>query len=77
MKQRALTVPEIMLVAGTRGALGFGLGLLVADKLDRSARTSIGWALVMIGALSTVPLLIDIFGKPEIVNTLLPGEGQR
>ncbi len=66
MKQRALTTPEIMLIAGTRGALGFGLGLLVADKLERHARTGVGWALVAVGALSTIPLLLDIFGKPEI-----------
>jgi hypothetical protein len=68
MKQRALTTPEIMLIAGTRGALGFGLGLLVADKLERHARTVVGWTLVTVGALSTVPLLLDIFGKPAIVD---------
>jgi hypothetical protein len=29
MKQRTLTMPEIMLIAGTRIALGVGIGLLM------------------------------------------------
>ncbi len=33
MKERTLTIPEIMLIAGTRMALGVGIGLLLADKL--------------------------------------------
>jgi hypothetical protein len=28
MRERGLTIPEIMLIGGTRVALGFGLGLL-------------------------------------------------
>jgi hypothetical protein len=31
MKERGLTIPEIMLVGGTRVAVGVGLGLLIAD----------------------------------------------
>jgi len=35
MQQRGLTIPELILIAGTRVALGAGLGMLIGDKLDR------------------------------------------
>jgi hypothetical protein len=46
MQERSLTIPELILIAGTRVALGAGLGLLVGDKLSRDVRESAGWALV-------------------------------
>lgn len=58
MTKRNLTIPDLILIAGTRVALGAGLGLLLADKLSRDARQGAGWALLAIGALSTVPIAI-------------------
>jgi hypothetical protein len=55
-----------MLIAGTRVALGVGLGLLIADKLSHDARMSAGLALLSVGALSTVPLALNVLGKPQI-----------
>ena len=63
MKETSLTLPEIMLLIGTRVALGVGLGLLIAPKLHRDARTGAGWALVGVGALTTIPLAMDVLGK--------------
>jgi hypothetical protein len=57
MKTRLLTLPEIGMIAGTRMALGAGLGLLIGSRLDENARRGAGWALVAIGAVSTIPLL--------------------
>jgi hypothetical protein len=68
VKERVLTIPEIVLIGGTRVALGVGLGFLIADKLSRDARKGAGWALLAIGALSTVPLALDILGKPAIAG---------
>ena len=51
MTERGMTIPEIMLIAGTRVALGAGLGLLIADGLSRDSRKGAGWALLAIGAL--------------------------
>ena len=68
MKEKALTMPEIMLIGGTRVALGVGLGLLIADKLSRDERKGAGWALLAVGVVSTVPLVIDVLGKPEIAR---------
>jgi hypothetical protein len=65
-RERVLTIPDIILIAGTRVALGVGLGLLIADKLSRDARKSAGWALLSVGAFSTVPLVMNVLGKPQI-----------
>ncbi|MDQ2947101.1 MAG: hypothetical protein M3Y27_14360 [Acidobacteriota bacterium] len=68
MTERSLTIPEIMLIAGTRIALGAGLGLLLADKLNRDARKGAGWALLAVGALSSIPIVIGVLGKSEIAE---------
>jgi hypothetical protein len=63
MKNLEVTLPEIGLIAGTRGMLGAGVGLLMADKIDDNRRKAIGWTLFIIGALSTIPLAIEVLGK--------------
>lgn len=67
-KERALTatelrLPELALLAGTRAMLGAGVGLLLADKLSEDKRNGIGWALVAIGALTTIPLAMIVFRR--------------
>lgn len=66
MKKRSLTIPEIILIAGTRVALGAGLGLLISDKLSRDARKGAGWALLAVGALSSIPIFMDVLNKPPL-----------
>jgi hypothetical protein len=63
MKKTELSLPEVALIAGTRGMLGAGVGLLLADKLKEDHRRAIGWALFIVGAVSTVPLVIDVLSK--------------
>ena len=63
MREAPIPLPELALIAGTRFALGAGLGLLLADRLEPGPRRAIGWTLVAIGAISTVPLAIDVLGK--------------
>ena len=58
-----LRLPELALLAGTRGMLGAGLGLLLADRLSEDKRKSIGWTLMAIGVLSTIPLAAIVFGR--------------
>ena len=65
MKERGLTLPEIMLIGGTRAALGAGIGLLLADKLNDNQRRGAGWALLAVGALSTIPIVINVLGKED------------
>ncbi len=63
MKTAELTMPEIALIAGTRGVLGAGLGLLLVDRLNEDQRKAAGWAMFLIGAISTIPLVLDVFCK--------------
>ena len=63
MKEMKLTLPELALIAGTRGELGAGVALLVADRLSAEQRRSIGWTLFLVGAISTVPLAMEVLGK--------------
>jgi hypothetical protein len=58
-----LTFPELALIAGTRGMLGAGIALLLVDRLTEEQRKAIGWTLFIAGALSTVPLVLNVFGK--------------
>jgi hypothetical protein len=51
MKKAALTLPEIMLIAGTRATGRVGIGLLLADIIKEDKRKKIGWSLFLIGVL--------------------------
>jgi hypothetical protein len=55
-----LTLPEIGLIAMTRGALGVGIGLLLSNALEKDERRSAGLALFAVGALTTVPILMRL-----------------
>ena len=66
MTAKALTIPEIGLMLGTRVALGVGIGLLLSGKLRGDRRKGAGWALVAIGALTTVPIVMNVIGKPPV-----------
>jgi len=63
MKERSLTIPEIGMIAGTRAALGIGVGLLFAGKLNDSKRQGAGWALLAVGLLTTIPIIMTVFGR--------------
>ena len=63
MKERSLTIPEIIMIGGTRVALGLGAGLIIADKLNDSKRKGAGWALFAVGVLTTIPILLNVFGQ--------------
>ncbi|EYS86151.1 hypothetical protein CF68_06850 [Cupriavidus sp. SK-4] len=63
MKQVSLTIPEIGLIAGTRAAGAAGLALLLSNQLNPEQRRAIGWTLLAVGVISTVPLVAQVFGK--------------
>jgi len=58
-------MPEVLLIAGTRVALGIGVGLLISEKLDRDMRRGAGVALFAVGALTTIPLVMRVLGSRE------------
>lgn len=66
MKAKTLTIPEIILIAGTRVALGVGIGLLLSGRLSRDQRKAAGWSLFAFGALSSVPLAMEVMQKGPV-----------
>jgi hypothetical protein len=69
MKQATLTIPEIGIIAATRGMAGAGAGLLLADRLPPEKRKSLGIRLLLVGALTTLPLVFDVIRKTKRCKT--------
>ncbi len=65
MMKVSLPLPVIIAIAATRVVLGVGGGLLLANQIRKRARKTLGWTLFTIGALSTIPLALDIAGRCE------------
>lgn len=61
MNHASLSVPEIAVIGATRGMLGAGLALLLADRLSDEQRRAVGWTLFAIGAVSSVPIAFGIW----------------
>jgi hypothetical protein len=50
-------------VVGTRAALAFGFGLLVANRIPKSRRQVIALSLIGIGAATTIPAAKSVFRR--------------
>lgn len=64
-KEIKVSFAELAFLAATRGAIGAGLGLLLADKLSARQRRAVGLPLFVGGVLSTIPIARRIFGKEK------------
>jgi len=60
---KSISVPEIAIFAATRGAIGLGAGLLLADKLKQPKRKTLGWSLFLSGLASTIPIVMYLRKK--------------
>ena len=65
MRETHVNLPTIGLIAGTRVALGIGIGLLLADRLTPEQRKAAGWTLLGFGALTTIPLVLEVLGESQ------------
>jgi hypothetical protein len=70
--ERKLTLAEITLIAGTRVALGTGIGLLLSNRLNKDQRKAAGVALALFGALTTVPLALGVLTKRGAAEEFRP-----
>ena len=61
MKRISVSVPEIGIIAGSRAAVGAGAALLLGGLLKPEHRKAVGWTLLVIGAISTIPIATQIF----------------
>ena len=59
MMERKITIPELILLAATRVALGFGVGLLVSRVMNSDERKAAGIALTVMGGITTIPLVLN------------------
>ena len=66
LTEKGLTIPEIMLIAGTRVALGAGIGLLISDRLNKDQRKAAGWVLLAVGVLTTISIAKSMLAKPPV-----------
>jgi hypothetical protein len=70
----AEALPLEGLLTLTRAAFGLGLGLLMAERLNRPARQATAIALVSVGTLAVIPLLVKMamerINRPESDRTM-------
>jgi hypothetical protein len=63
MDNISLSWPLLGFVVGTRAALAFGIGLLVADRIPQDKRRAIALTLIGIGVATTVPAARSVFAR--------------
>jgi hypothetical protein len=65
MRHVDIPLHELAFVAATRGLGGAGLGLLAADLFEPETRKTVGWTLLALGALSTVPIAVSLMRRSQ------------
>ena len=65
MRHVDIPLHELAFVAGTRGMAGAGIGLLLADFMAPETRKTVGWTLLALGALTTVPIAVSLIRRSE------------
>ena len=63
MRYARLPIPELGLIAATRGMLGAGIALLLSERMSTKKRKKIGWPLLLIGVATTAPLVWDVMKR--------------
>jgi hypothetical protein len=63
MRQVDVPLHELAFIAGTRGIAGVGIGLLLAEHLGAPQRRAVGWTLLGIGALTTLPIAASLLSR--------------
>jgi len=63
MGERNISVPDLVLIAGTRLALGAGIGLLVSNRLNHDQRKAAGLALAIVAGFTTIPLAVAVASR--------------
>lgn len=60
MKRMDVSLPELVFVGATRGMAGAGIGLLASNYLAPDTRRHVGWTLLGIGIVTTLPILATV-----------------
>ena len=65
MRHIDIPIHELAFIAATRGMVGAGLGLLLAGFMKPETRKTVGWTLLALGALTTVPIAVSLIRRSE------------
>ena len=71
MNKLEVSFPQLAFVAVTRGLGGAGLALLVSPHLKPETRRTVGWTLLGLGILSTIPIatrIVRVMHENETVH---------
>jgi hypothetical protein len=60
MKRYEVSLPQLAYVAATRGLGGAGAALLLAPFIRAATRRKLGWVLLGLGVLSTIPIAVRL-----------------
>ena len=75
MLRTTIPLPEVGLIAGTRVLFGVGLGLLLSEHLRAEHRQPVAVTLLIVGALTTIPLVVEVLaGLSDTPDNILVGE---
>ncbi len=74
MRTITLTVPEFFFVVGTRAMLAAGVAFLVGRKLRDRERKIVGFGLLTIGAVTTVPAAMAVITALKHRQPAVPDE---
>jgi hypothetical protein len=57
-----ISVPTLVSVAATRAIMGVGARVLLSRRIARRRRRRVGLTLLALGAASTIPIAMRVFG---------------
>ena len=60
MKRVEVSLPQLMFVAATRGLGGAGAALLLAPFMSAAMRRKVGFGLLGLGILTTIPIAVKL-----------------
>jgi len=60
MTNLMLNPPLFAFIVGTRAALAFGVGLLLASRIPEDRRKTIATTLIALGAATTIPAVLAL-----------------
>jgi hypothetical protein len=72
MQRTTITLPEVGMLAATRVLLGAGIGLLLSSYFREEHRRPVGWTLIVVGLLTTIPLAAEVIGNRENGRARIP-----
>lgn len=76
-KQLNLSTTEFEFIATTCVALSMGAALLLGDRPGARQRKAAGWTLLGVGAVTSVPIFMRIYGPRERSNEKRAGSHER